>query len=252
MANKKHVDLLRKGVEVWNTWRAEHPETVPSLNQADLYRVDLIGADLREADLRQADLREANLMGADLRRVNLSLADLSRAVLSRADLLGANLRQADLRQADLRQADFSEADFSRADLSEADLSRAAIGWTVFGDVDLSQTRGLETLRHVGPSTIGLDTIYRSGGRMPYLFLRNAGVPENFIAYIGSLVGDPLQLGKFQQRYVKFHRHLRKRCVTEGLEEIRVPSFYAAFARQNREREKQRELGLQHYFGKMLR
>jgi TIR domain len=44
----------------------------------------------------------------------------------------------------------------------------------------------------GPSTIGIDTIYRSQGKIPEVFLRGAGLPDEFIAYIGSFVGHPIQ------------------------------------------------------------
>jgi hypothetical protein len=40
---------------------------------------------------------------------------------------------------------------------------------------------------MGPSTVGIDTIYRSGSNIPLAFLRGAGVPENFIEYMPSLV-----------------------------------------------------------------
>jgi hypothetical protein len=39
---------------------------------------------------------------------------------------------------------------------------------------------------VGPSSIGIDTIYESRGKIDETFLRNAGVPENFISHIESL------------------------------------------------------------------
>ncbi len=48
------------------------------------------------------------------------------------------------------------------------------------------------MRHEGPSTIGVDTIYRSKGKIPEVFLRGAGLPDEFIAYIGSLVGRPIE------------------------------------------------------------
>ena len=44
----------------------------------------------------------------------------------------------------------------------------------------------------GPSTIGIDTLYRSHGNIPEVFLRGAGVPEDFIPYIKSLVGRPFE------------------------------------------------------------
>jgi hypothetical protein len=80
----------------------------------------------------------------------------------------------------------------RPDLSEANLTRAAIGWTIFGSIDLSTARGLETVKHRGPSTIGIDTLYRSQGNIPEVFLRGAGVPDEMITYIKSLVGQPFQ------------------------------------------------------------
>ena len=56
----------------------------------------------------------------------------------------------------------------------------------------STVRGLETVQHHGPSTIGIDTLYRSHGNIPEVFLRGAGVPEDFITYMKSLVGRPFE------------------------------------------------------------
>ncbi len=64
--------------------------------------------------------------------------------------------------------------------------------TNFANVDLSVAKGLETIVHVGPSTVGIDTIYKSHGKIPEVFLRGCGVPDEFIAYIGSMVGRPIE------------------------------------------------------------
>src|SRR5439155_1880967 len=58
---------------------------------------------------------------------------------------------------------------------------------VFGDVDLSVAKGLETVHHYGPSTIGIDTIYHSQGNIPEAFLKGAGVQENFLTNMRALV-----------------------------------------------------------------
>jgi len=87
--------------------------------------------------------------------------------------------------------DLSGAALWRADLSGAHLSGAFIGWTTLGNVDLQQVKGLETVEHLGPSTIGIDTIYRSEGHIPEIFLCKAGVPETFIEYTRSLVVRPI-------------------------------------------------------------
>ena len=48
------------------------------------------------------------------------------------------------------------------------------------------------MRHVGPSTVGIDTIYKSGGKIPEAFLRGCGVPDNFIEYMHSLAGQAFE------------------------------------------------------------
>jgi uncharacterized protein YjbI with pentapeptide repeats len=175
---------------------------VPDLREADfrrahLHGVNLYKADLNEANLRGANLSEASLCRADLRGVNLYKADLNEADLSGANVGEANLSWADLSGADLRaanvgEANLSGADLSRANLSGANLTGASMDGTTFGDNDLSDVKGLETVQHHGPSTIGIDTIYRSHGKIPLAFLRGAGVPDNFIEYMGSLTGKALE------------------------------------------------------------
>jgi uncharacterized protein YjbI with pentapeptide repeats len=145
-----------------------------------------MSADLSDVDLSQADLSGADLIFADLSGTDLRGADLSGTNLSFANLSGHNLNFADLSGAFL-----SEADLSGAILNGANFSEAVIESTSFGDVDLSVVKNLETATHNGPSTIGIDTIYRSEGKIPEVFLRNAGVPDSFIVYMRSLVGNPI-------------------------------------------------------------
>src|SRR5437764_1083773 len=96
----------------------------------------------------------------------------TRPDLSGAFLIGANLIDANL---------------SRADLSGANLSGATIGGTHFASVDLRPAERLETLTHNGPSHISIDTIYKSQGMISEVFLRKAGVSDDFITYMRSLV-----------------------------------------------------------------
>lgn len=112
------------------------------------------------------DLREANL-----RMANLSGANLSWASLSEAYLMGANL--------------------SEADLSKADLSAAVLFGTIFGYVDLTETKGLDECQHIGPSTIDYRTLSLSED-LPISFLRGCGLPDNLIDYLPSLRGDSIQ------------------------------------------------------------
>jgi hypothetical protein len=167
-----HIEMLCKGLHTWNAWRREHVGILPRLD-----RVEFIGEDLHGTDLSKADLTGADLSGANLTDADLTGADLSGANLTDADLTGANLAGANL---------------SGAILDGATLDRAKVGWTVLGIIDLSKVQGLESVTHYGPSIIGIDTLYRSQGQIPEVFLRGAGVPEDFIPYIRSLVGRPFE------------------------------------------------------------
>jgi hypothetical protein len=64
--------------------------------------------------------------------------------------------------------------------------------TVLTDVDLAAVIGLNRVLHSGPSSLGLDTIYKSEGRLDELFLRGVGVQDAFIAYLPSLVRQAIQ------------------------------------------------------------
>lgn len=57
---------------------------------------------------------------------------------------------------------------------------------------MSVAKGLDTVEHEGPSTIGIDTIYRSHGNISEVFLKGAGVDDTFITYIRSLIGKPIE------------------------------------------------------------
>src|SRR5436189_132353 len=154
MANEEHLKILKEGVEAWNRWRQGN-EVIP----------DLIGADLIGAHLSRANLNRADLSGA-----NLSSANLSSANLIGANLSGANLSGADLRSADLSSANLQYANLHQAKLSGANLENALASHTKFPDCDLSEVKGLDLVNHTGPSTIGIDTIYASKGKIPASFL----------------------------------------------------------------------------------
>ena len=166
MANPEHLKILKQGVESWNKWRKENPDVRPDLSEANLIGANRSGA----------NLVRANLVRANLRWANLSSANLSTASLSRGNLSGANLHRADL---------------GGADLSGADLSDAALRETVFGDINLSGAKGLESCTYIGPSTVDHRTLAKSG-KLPLKFLRGVGLPDTFIDYLPSLLGDALE------------------------------------------------------------
>jgi uncharacterized protein YjbI with pentapeptide repeats len=150
------------------------------LRNANLANAMLDGACLLGAHLAGAVLEDAILDGCDLVRASLRGANLVGATLS-----GANLQFADLARADLTESVLYDADLSGAQFDETVMTRAAIGATVFADNDLSTVVGLDSVRHSGPSTIGVDTLYKSKGKISETFLRRSGVPETLIKFLGS-------------------------------------------------------------------
>ena len=226
MANPKHLEILKKGVEAWNRWRKQNPDIQPilgraNLGEANLMRVDLHGADLKRVDLHGANLQGANLInawldGADLRNADLSGADLAKATPCMADLIRANLGGADLSGADLSGANFLGANLAKADLGGANLvgstlvsvdleganlREAYLEVTALGNLDLSSAVGLAEVDHNGPSTIGTDTLentakglskYRSRQGEVEIFLRGAGVAEGHIEFFRSQIGQPIE------------------------------------------------------------
>jgi len=162
------------------------------LSESKLYYSDLNLADLCSSNLSRATLTRSKLIRADLRWAKLDDSNFSSADLREAYLIRTVLRGADLRSADLSEADLREANITDSHLDGTTLEGTMIGGTIFGNVDLSNAKGLESVSHRGPSTVGIDTIYRSGGKIPEVFLRGCGVPENFIQYMSSLTGKAFE------------------------------------------------------------
>ncbi|MGH7896607.1 MAG: pentapeptide repeat-containing protein [Candidatus Binatia bacterium] len=232
--------------------------TATRLRGSNLHGLDLRGARLRDGDLSGADLRDALLDGCDLRSASLAGALASGSSFGAADLTLAHLRGADFRSADLNQAlltdaDLSQANFERANLYDADLIGAELGgasfrsavlcganlreahldgadfaaarfaFTVLAASDLSRARGLETVVHDGPSTVGVDAFLLSRGEIPDAFLSGIGLSPLTIEYLkavaaaeeGMLVGDALFLlfadvdrarARRLRAYLRMHRH----------------------------------------------
>ena len=148
MANEEQVAILKQGADLWNTWREQHPQ----------FAINLIGADFSRDDLHEANLREACLIGASLDGANLQGTDLSKANLVRTNL-------------------------SAAILNQSNFWMAEVGLTIFGQLDLSETMGLEDVVHKGPSMISTDTFSLSKGQIPEVFLRGCGLSDWEIEHV---------------------------------------------------------------------
>ncbi len=203
MADEAQLKILnQQGVKAWNKWRKENPIIGKALDDphlggtnvsweavhpVNLRKADLHGMDLRGANLLMADLFEADLSNADLYAADLSTAALFGTNMSGAKLMGASLNGAGIFRVNFSNADLRGTKFHYANVEEANFDNSSMSLTQFIDINLSQSKGLETVKHLGPSAIDIATIYRSGGNIPEVFLRGAGVPEPFIAHMKSLV-----------------------------------------------------------------
>jgi uncharacterized protein YjbI with pentapeptide repeats len=147
MANLEQLEILKQGVSAWGLWRSVNTDVRPDLSAADLSATDLRGVHLSRADLRGADLGFVRLDGAHL---------------DGADLNGANLRGSDLNRTNLRGTNFTDV---------------ILGRTTFVENDLSEVKGLESVKHRAPSSISIDTIYKSQGKIPDTFLRGCGLSD---------------------------------------------------------------------------
>lgn len=201
------------------------------LNHAELRGANLQAASLNNADLTCADLSKTNLSNTDLRRANLSSADLQRANLKQADMSfatldsvvfvnanlcetilnyarldgavldNANLTSAKLletrfdycylRNSNLNQANLLGTSFLSCNLKNTNFSKAKMGNTIFSNIDLSSAI-FKNIEHHSPSSIGIDTLFKSQGNIPHQLLRDAGVPEIMIEYADSLLFSPIQ------------------------------------------------------------
>jgi hypothetical protein len=229
MANDEHVaKLFEKGAESWNDWRRSNPSLIP-----DLRNMETPGAhswkhhDLGGVDLRKADLRGASLVGIDFSKSDLTSANLDGAYLcgtvfksarlckanfmhtriynvdfagsdlQQSSFAGTDVRSTSFRNCNLREAGFNGMHCHGVDFREADLTGSWVVLAVFADCDFRGTLGLDAggdMRRLSPSSIGIDTLFRSQGQISEDFLRRTGVPEQVITFMRSLVEscEPIQ------------------------------------------------------------
>ncbi len=221
MANEEHLAWLKKGVLVWDVWRIQHPNTVP----------DLSGADLFDRNFNLMGLSEANLSKANLGGTRLSGANLSGAYLHGVNFTAADFSVANLAGANFTQANLSMAKFHKTILGGAVFSESKVGPTIFSDVDLSQVKGLGSVVHEHPSSIGVDTLVQtlrgSGGRFTgeqVEFFLGAGVPQTLLEYLPSILeSNPVQ---FYQCFISYS-HLNEAFATplnQDLNEVGIKTW----------------------------
>ncbi len=199
------------------------------LGKSDLREADLQDAQLWHARLEEADLHGANLVAADLRYSDLSRADLSRGELRNANLASTKLLWTDLHEINLRGANLQCAHLRNNRIEGADLAAATMALTAVNDVDLSRVQGLEAVRHDQASSIGVDTLERTAvglSRDPArreeveIFLRGAGVREDYLELFRSSIAKPFEVYSVFIRYShadqRFAHRLYRELQAQGI------------------------------------
>jgi hypothetical protein len=250
MASSEHLKILKRGIKAWNKWRENYPNIEPNLRKAnlsglDLRTINLNGANLIEANLEKANLvdallNQAILIGANLHYANLARTELRQADFSYTEIMDANIAIADLTGVDfqlaiLHRTNFHLANLTDVNLTEANLGRATVyrsnlrgtnftkarlAETVFADCDLSVAKGLEKAKFISPSSIDINTVYRSGGNIPERFLKGIGVPEDFITYAKSITKQAVEFYScfisYSSRDQKFAERLYSDLQNQGI------------------------------------
>lgn len=133
--DKRYLDLLKKGADIWNKLREENPEQ----------KVNLSGSQLSRRDLSEFDLSNVNLSGADLTKTDLTNAKLENSSLARAILSETKLPKHHLFGTDLSETDLSFSDLTGAILTNANLNQANLKGASFQYADLTNVNLVETL-----------------------------------------------------------------------------------------------------------
>lgn len=232
----KHLEIVRKGAKAIDRWRKKNVDKeILDLSNADLAQTnlkrtnlelanldgaELVNANLDGTSLFNAHLNGANLAGAQLINTNLDGAELVNANLTKALLYETNLLHTDLTKADLTGATIYLANLTNTNLTDAKLLGSSIAYSYFRgigalntnlqgsriigatfvDCDITQIKGLDTITHEEPSSIGIDTIEKTFRSLkekstPELnktvltFFVNTGVPREFLDAFPKILAD---------------------------------------------------------------
>ncbi len=175
------------------------------LQKAVLREAIGIDAQFLDADLRQADLYKINLQSADLKRIsaygaNFTLANLFGSDLWNADLRHVNFEMAMFKGTRLRECNLVNAQFEGNQFEYVDFDQAQMGRTTFVNVDFSLAKNLQTVLHLGPSFIGVESLSNSIGMVPEGFYRGVGISERVLEAFRTHAAPTLE---FQNCYLYF-------------------------------------------------
>lgn len=126
MANSKHIEILREGVDFWNQWREKNPTIIPDLSDYNLTGNKFGGINFSNANLQKTGLGYTELTSANLNNANLSHAAFRGALVHSSTFQKANLFGTLFLQANLMACDFTNANLYKAKLNETQMKYAIL------------------------------------------------------------------------------------------------------------------------------
>jgi uncharacterized protein YjbI with pentapeptide repeats len=148
----------------------------------DLEGVDLSSADLQETTFHGGLFGKAIFRGAIMEQTSFSMVSLPQANFDKTIIDNSKFLHCDLSGATWNNAEITNSEFHGSSFRDTDFDSMVLWSVSFNSIDLSLAKGLENVKFIGPSSLGVDTLYKSGGNIPESFLRGCGVPDDFITF----------------------------------------------------------------------
>lgn len=128
MANSEHIEILRKGSEVWNKWRKTESGSNPDLTGLDFYNID---------ENEYCVIREYD-------KFNFSYCKLQRGLFQNCAFSDCNFSFSNMRFSYLSNSSHHRCDFRNTNLSESKISRAEFLSCDFSYTELTYCSARET------------------------------------------------------------------------------------------------------------
>lgn len=237
MADKEALKKAFIGSSALREYQYENRGSILDLSEANLSGCDLRWTNFAGANLRGADFSGAFLTGAyfgpsEFRRkgqndyetyinANLKNVNFEGAVLLASAFNFAELDNASFKNAYMGLTNFRGINFSNVSFQESQLLK-----TAFIDCDFSNSNDIDSIIHLGPSSIDFDTLNKSNG-ISTQFLKQIGLSEQIIEYSPDLLdaGNPIN---FYSCFISHSSSDEKFCnlLYHTLVKEKIRSWYA--------------------------
>jgi uncharacterized protein YjbI with pentapeptide repeats len=211
------------------------------LSNSNLLESKFILSSLSDVIFFKSEFSSTNFLISSFFDCNFESSDFSKSEFSGSFLGNCNFKGTNFAKSGLFGTYFAYPDFSQAKLcgaylggiiilngkmEESDFTDVRMKNTVLSDSDLSKCKGLETVNHLGPSTIGFDTLaktFRGAGCVisPEFktFVVNAGTPIQLLEELPKILAEVKYSSCFicyGQPDLEFAQILKERLSAKGV------------------------------------